>query len=230
MSRIVFDVLDIFPAVLLESVQSHCLPVYGQSLSLLDVSESRHLEWEQIECSAHAQVLLFVQLFWLASLLVVLERVEVVQKLAVEATNNHDFIWADLAHSCALSRSDQRGSLNLLNIDSLPLVFEWVVDVVVVALNRGRVLFVRILNAAEHIYEFMVEVAARVVVPSFVDAWQLEPLINLNVVNLYSARSLVHFFPGARYDDVAIHNGAARVAMSCEIHPLFIEELQVVGA
>ena len=76
----------------------------------------------------------------------------------------------------------------------------------------------------------MIEMATGVVVSAFVNARQLQPFINLDVVNLNSLGSLVDFFARSRHDDVPVHNGAARVPVTSKVHPLSIQELQVVSA
>lgn len=76
----------------------------------------------------------------------------------------------------------------------------------------------------------MIEVATGVVVSAFVNARKLHPFINLDVVNLNSLGSLVDFFARSRHNDVPVQNRAARVTVSSKVHPLFIQELQVVCA
>lgn len=66
--------------------------------------------------------------------------------------------------------------------------------------------------------------------PAFVDARQLNPLVQLDVVDLHSIGCLVHFLPGSRNNNIAVQNSAARVPMPRVVHSLFFEELQVVGA
>ena len=155
----VFDVLDVFPGTVLESVQRHGLPVNSESLSVLNVSKSWDLEWEQCKGAAHAQVLLLVHLLRLTSILIILDREVVIQELSVKSTHDHDLIGSDLAHSCSLSRSNRGRHLCLLKVNFLPLLVVQVVNVELEALNGAGVLFVGILDSAEHVDEFMIEVA-----------------------------------------------------------------------
>ena len=136
MAGIVLDVLYVFPAVLLEFVEGHCLPVNRECLPLLHVAECRNLEWEQIESATHTQVFLLVKFLWFACFLVVLKRVEVVQELAIKAANNHDLIGSNLAHARTLSCRNERGILYLLNVNSFPLIFVRVVNIVMESFNR----------------------------------------------------------------------------------------------
>ena len=120
MARIL-DMLDILPAIVVQFVQGHCLPIHCQSLPLLDISECWNLEWEKSKRAAHAQVLCLEDLLGFSIFRVIVKSIVIIQKLTVESSNDHDLFWADLAHSRSLSCCDLRLHHTLWNVNSLPV-------------------------------------------------------------------------------------------------------------
>ena len=74
----------------------------------------------------------------------------------------------------------------------------------------------------------MVQVAAGMVVATFVDLGQLHPLIALGIVALDSLRGLVDFLAGTGDDDVAVKDLSNRMAMARKLHPFPLSELKIV--
>lgn len=228
-STCILDMLHILPAVVLESVECHGLPIDSKRLSVLYITKCRDLERKQCEGSTHRQILLLVDFLWLASVGIILDSEVIVQELAVEAANDDDLVWADLAHASTLSGGDRHLHLSLGEVHFFPLTALEAVQVEGEALDGLGVLLVGVLDAAEHVDEAMVEMAAGVVMSSLIDSWELKPLIDGDVVELNAIGCIVYLLPGARDDDVSIEDGAAGVAMTGEVHSLLLQELEVVG-
>lgn len=191
----VLDVLHVFPAIVLHAIQSHRLPVHGQGLSIFDATKGWHLEGEQGECATHAQVLLLVHFLWLASLHVILDGEVVIQEFTIESTDNHNLIVSDLAHSSTLASGDLSRDLDLVQVNSLPVLVLQIIQIELETLYRGRVLFVRVLDTTEDVNEFVIEMSTRVVVSTLIDSWKFEPFINIHIIELYSIGSILDLLP-----------------------------------
>ena len=74
----------------------------------------------------------------------------------------------------------------------------------------------------------MVKVRARMVVATFIDLWKLQPLVILGIVAFNSLCGLVDLLAGARHDDIFVEDLADGMAVTRKLHPLFLDELQIV--
>ena len=122
------------------------------------------MEWEQIQVVGALS-----QDFRRFASHIMLDDKAVGQELAVEATDDHDLIVSKLAHASALpcgqiAEDELRFRLQVQHIPSRRAG-----ALELQALDSATVLLVRVLDAAEDVDELVVQVAAGMVVATFVD-------------------------------------------------------------
>ena len=132
-----------------------------------------------------------------------------------------------MGHSGSLSSGDGLTDLEGSKINFLPRLAE-VGNGDLKSLDGGRILFILVLDSSENEDKSVVEIAAGVVVSSFVDLAQLHPVVDFGIEELNSIGSTAHLLSGPRDKDVPVANLAAGVAMSCVFHPLHLLEFEVV--
>lgn len=204
----------------------HVLPVNGDDLSLVNISNCWYLKWEKLLVGWSLE---FVELGDVAVWLVAIDEIVVLAEFTVEATNNHNLTFWQLAHTSTLSGCDHVvWVLAGVNNDSLPLEVE-ISERKLHSFKRCRILFISILNASKDVNKFVVEVCAGMVVSSFIDLGKLHPLVNFAIINFNSRLSLVNFFSRTWNHNVSISDCTARVAMSCEFHLFLFFELELVA-
>jgi hypothetical protein len=84
-------------------IESHVLPINRKYFLVGCVTECWHLEWEELQCLVINGSIFFGEICWLAGALVKGNFVIVIEEFTVESANNHDAIFAHLAHACSLS-------------------------------------------------------------------------------------------------------------------------------
>lgn len=94
--------------------------------------------------------------------------------------------------------------------------------------DGSRVFLILILDTAKNENKSVIEIAAGMVVSSFVDLAQLHPVIDFGVKKLNSIGSSTDLFSGSRNKDVSVSNLAARVTVSGILHPFHLFELEIV--
>ena len=215
--------LHIIPFALLVLVQCHRLPIDSKDRTLFCTAERWHLEREEVQVVGT----LTLHVHWLA-IVIALDDEAVGQELTVKASDNEDLRVAELCHAGTLPRGQT--TQNRLRIRShvqeFPVLRLTAFELE--SLDRVAVLFVRVLDATKHVDELVAQVAARVVVATFLHLRQLHPLVDLRIVALNTLRSSIDLLARARHNDVSVHDLADRVAMAGILHPFFIKELQVV--
>ena len=88
-----FNMLVIRPLGAIEVEKWHILPVDSISKSILDVTNSWDLEWEERRALDHwSLVFLFAHLNRV-TLVIDLDQVVVAQEFTVESTDYHNFVW-----------------------------------------------------------------------------------------------------------------------------------------
>lgn len=110
------------PAHSLEMMHLHMLPIDGDDFSPVDVTNSWNLEWKQRLTSLALHLL---ELSDVAAVLIALDEEVVWAELSVEATDDHDFVGRELAHTGSLSCGNLVcWILHGVDVDALPLVVE----------------------------------------------------------------------------------------------------------
>ena len=103
---LMLNMLVIRPLGAIEVEKWHILPVDSISKSILDVTNSWDLEWEQRRALDHwSLVFLFAHLNRV-TLVIDLDQVVVAQEFTVESTDYHNFVWRQLGHAGTLSGSN----------------------------------------------------------------------------------------------------------------------------
>ena len=215
--------LHIIPFALFVLVQCHRLPIDSEDGTLLCTAERGHLEREEVQVVGT----LTLQFHRLATV-IALDDEAVGQELTVEAADDEDLLIAELRHASTLPRGQttQNHLRFRSHVQKLPVLSLTAFELE--PLDRVAVLLVRVLDAAKHVDELVTQVAARVVVATFLHLRQLHPLVDLRIVALDTLRSSFDLLARARHDDVSVHNLADGVAMASKRHSLFLLELQVV--
>ena len=202
----------------------HMLPINCNDLSLVNISNSWDLEWEQWLLSWSFE---FSKLVDVSFYFITFDEKVVWAEFTIEASHDHNLIFGQLTHSSSLSSCDHAIKVTTwVNYNSFPFIVkvcQWKLH----PFKWGRVLFICILDTSKYVYELVVEICAGVVVSSFIYLSEFHPFINLSIKDFYSGLGLIYFFSWPWYQNISISNWAARMTMSGKFHFLFIFKLKL---
>lgn len=218
------------PVIIIEEVQSHLWPVNWNNLTSSRVTNGGDLEWEEVLACVLSLELLTVEES--SSAWVNLECVVVWQEFAVESSNDHDLIFAELAHTSSLSGSDWYRWVHIhwvvIHVDFFPSSCGDGAHVELEPLNWVGVLLTRVLDTTENVDIVVLKVGTWVIMTTFINWLKFKPVVLVRIVQFDLLRCWTHFFSGTRYHDVCICNVAARVSVSGVLHTGLVLEVHLV--
>lgn len=139
----------------------------------------------------------------------------------MEATYNQNFITSstvNLANTTTLSWSQKSLICNLEQLPSSALSVYHVWNVNFKAFDRVQIFLGLIRNAAKHIYESLLEWAARVIMTASIHLREDYPFVSLYIIHLCLFTCTVDIFARSCYDYMILTNRTARMPMPCKRH------------
>ena len=139
----------------------------------------------------------------------------------MKTTYNQDFITSstvNLANTTTLSWSQKSLICNLKQLPFSTLSIQRVWQVNFKAFDRVQIFLGLIRNAAKHIYEPVLERAARVIMTTSIHLREDHPFVSLCVIHLCLFACTVNVFARSCHDDMILANGTARMSVPSEGH------------